>query len=396
MNPNLQKLQAYPFEKLRRLFSDIQPNPALAPITLGIGEPAHAAPEFVLNTLQNSLNSIGQYPATAGTEALRQAIANWLCRRFQLSTVTEDQIIPVNGTREALFAIAQAVIDRSSNARVVYPNPFYQIYEGATLLAGATPLLANCDETTGRADYSHITAAQWQQTQLLYLCSPGNPTGAVTPLKQLQWLLQQAETYNFIIAADECYSEIYYDENQPPVGLLQAAAAMGNHSFKRCLVFHSLSKRSNLPGLRSGFVAGDASLIAHFLRYRTYQGCSMSLPTQQASITAWNDETHVQYNRQLYREKFDTFKAILGNLLPIQIPAGSFYLWPQLPISGTEFARLLYQQQHITVLPSVYLARHHNGHTPGEYRVRLALVSEPAVCAEAAHRIKATLEQINA
>lgn len=394
MNPDLQRLQAYPFEKLRQLFANLNPDASKAAIALSIGEPKHAAPQFVLDTLVNNLYSIGQYPATAGTDTLRNAICQWLQQRFGLTQVGHNNVIPVNGTREALFAIAQACVDRSANGYVVYPNPFYQIYEGATLLAGATPLLVDCDETTGLADYQGISEAQWQRTQLVYLCSPNNPTGAVMPMDELQWLINKAQQYNFVIAADECYSEIYYDEAKPPVGLLEAAAKMGNHSYQNCLVFHSLSKRSNLPGLRSGFVAGDAELIANFLRYRTYHGCSMSVPTQLASAAAWQDEQHVQQNRELYRQKFDTFAAVLQPSIDIHIPEASFYLWPKLPISGELFAQRLYAEQNIVVLPSAYLARENNGYLPAADRVRMALVAELEVCKEAAERIKTVLDSL--
>ncbi len=395
MNPDLSHLHPYPFEKLRQLFEGITPNPNCKPIALSIGEPKHEPPQFVLDKLSSSLGHIPQYPTTAGTETLRKSIADWLSNRFHLKAINQQQIIPVNGTREALFAIAQAVIDRSKQGYIVFPNPFYQIYEGAALLAGATPLMANCDETTGLADFSSISDQQWSKTQLVYLCSPGNPTGAVIPKEQLQELINKAQKYNFVIASDECYSEIYYNENKPPVGLLEAAAAMGNHDFKHCLVFHSLSKRSNLPGLRSGFVAGDETLIQLFLKYRTYHGCAMSIPTQMASALAWSDETHVKANRDLYRQKFDTFAHILNPGLNIKIPEASFYLWPELPVNGELFAQELYRQHHITVLPSTYLSRE-NPNIPGINRVRMALVSPVADCENAAYAIKQLVDSFNA
>jgi len=394
MNPDLQRLQPYPFEKLRKLFGEVSPNAALNHITLGIGEPKHTPPQFVLDTLSNSLDRIGQYPSSAGLPELRQAIADWLTTRFKLNSIGIDQIQPVNGTREALFAIAQAVVDRSQNGYVMFPNPFYQIYEGASFLAGAEPLMVNCDEATGLPDFSQVTEAQWQKTQLLYLCTPGNPTGSVMPEETLQWLIQQAQRYDFVLASDECYSEIFYDEAKPPVGLLEAANNMGLNDFNNCLVFHSLSKRSNLPGLRSGFVAGDKTLIQKFLSYRTYHGCSMSVPVQLASIAAWQDEAHVKNNRDQYRIKFDTFKRVLEGSLDIQIPEASFYLWPELPISGEAFAQRLYQEQHMTVLPSAYLARENNGITPGFNRVRMALVSTVEECEEAALRIKSLVDSL--
>lgn len=394
MNPDLDLLHPYPFEKLRKLFSDVTPNPELDHITLGIGEPKHAAPQFVLDTLTNNLNRIGQYPSTAGLPELREAISEWLCRRFKLGNISIDNILPVNGTREALFAIAQAAVDRQQAGYVMFPNPFYQIYEGACLLAGAEPLMVNCDTHTGLPDFSEITEAQWEKTQLLYLCTPGNPTGAVVPERTLQWLIEKAQRHNFILASDECYSEIYYHENIPPVGLLEAAWNMGNTDFKNCLVFHSLSKRSNLPGLRSGFVAGDQTVIKNFLRYRTYHGCSMSVPVQLASIEAWADEAHVKHNRDQYRIKFDTFKEVLQGSLDINIPAASFYLWPHLPVSGEMFAKKLYEEQNMTVLPSAYLSRENAGITPGHDRVRLALVSTVEECREAAERIKTVIDSL--
>ena len=396
MNPDLQKLQPYPFEKLRALFADLTPPPGLEPVALSIGEPRHAAPGFVLEELSAQLDRLSNYPATRGLPELRGAIGRWLERRFQLPSIDDNhQVLPVNGTREALFAIAQATVRRAPEALVLCPNPFYQIYEGAALLAGATPLFLNCEAEHGfLPDFSAVTETQWQQCQLLYLCSPGNPTGAVMPLAQLQDLIERAREYDFIIASDECYSEIYRDEARPPAGLLQACAAMGDRDFHNCVVFHSLSKRSNLPGLRSGFVAGDAGVLADFLRYRTYHGCAMPLHHQLASVAAWNDEAHVRANRALYREKFDTLVPLLQDRVALQAPEAGFYLWPETPIDDTEFARQLFAREHVTVLPGRFLARDTPAGNPGVGRVRMALVAELAQCEEAVQRLLRCLENL--
>lgn len=391
MNPDLDRLQAYPFEKLAALKAGCQPPQQLAPIALSIGEPQHPAPEFVRRVLIESLDGLARYPTTAGLPELRRAIAEWLERRFQLPAASLDpdrQVLPVNGTREALFAFAQAVVDRGRDPLVLSPNPFYQIYEGAALLAGAQPWFINCSADRGwLPDYDGVPARVWERCQLLYLCSPGNPTGAVTGLRTLQRLIELAERYDFIIAADECYSEIYPDEAQPPAGLLQAAAALGNTDYRRCVVFHSLSKRSNLPGLRSGFVAGDAAVLRQFLRYRTYHGCAMPVQHQLASIAAWGDEEHVLANRIRYRNKFDAVLEVLSPLLEVERPAAGFYLWPRTPVDDTVFARELYASEHVTVLPGSYLARDVDGANPASGHVRMALVASEAECLEAAQRI---------
>lgn len=396
MNILLDRLQPYPFEKLRALFSDLQPPATKRHIPLSIGEPQHPSPQFVLDTLAAHLPLLANYPATRGEDNLRAIIAGWLQRRFQLAAVNPDtQVLPVNGTREALFAFAQAVVTASPEAMVLSPNPFYQIYEGATLLAGAEPGFINASPASGHLpDFASVPEAWWRRCQLLYICSPCNPSGAVMSLAQLQALVELAEKYDFIIASDECYSEIYSDEAAPPPGLLQACAAMGNNSYRRCVVFHSLSKRSNLPGLRSGFVAGDASVLADFLRYRTYHGCAMPLHHQHASSAAWSDETHVRVNRQLYREKFDAVLAILEGHLRVQRPDAGFYLWPETPVSDTDFARQLYAQQHVTVVPGSYLARDTEGGNPGAKRVRLALVAAQEDCVQAAQRIVQLLKTL--
>ncbi|QIB66684.1 succinyldiaminopimelate transaminase [Kineobactrum salinum] len=389
MNPLLELLQPYPFERLRTLLADLQPPSERAPILLSVGEPRHPSPAFVLEALTQALPRLANYPATRGEDALRETIAGWLQRRFQLQQIDPDtQVLPVNGTREALFAFAQAVVAPGPEALVLSPNPFYQIYEGAALLAGARPGFINATAATGYLpDFAGVTEDWWQRCQLLYICSPGNPSGAVMPLQQLQELVELAEKHDFIIASDECYSEIYGDEQHPPPGLLQACAALGNDDYHRCVVFHSLSKRSNLPGLRSGFVAGDARVLAAFLRYRTYHGCAMPLHHQYASIAAWSDEQHVVANRQLYREKFDAVLGILQPRLDVQRPDAGFYLWPSTPLDDTEFARQLYAREHLTVVPGRYLARDTAAGNPGANRVRLALVAPIDDCIDAARRI---------
>ena len=396
MNSRLESLHPYPFEKLAQLFEGLQPPVDRPHIALSIGEPRHPAPAFVLEELARQLPLLSRYPATRGEAFLRETIADWLVRRFALPNVDAGtQVLPVNGTREALFAFAQAVVDPVPDALVLSPNPFYQIYEGAALLAGATPGFINATaDTAFLPDFDSVTEAQWRRCQLLYLCSPGNPSGAVLPLARLQQLIELAERHDFIIASDECYSEIYGDEQAPPPGLLQASAAMGNTDFRRCVVFHSLSKRSNLPGLRSGFVAGDAEVLAQFLRYRTYHGCAMPLHHQHASAVAWADETHVHANRDAYREKFRAVLEILGDSLEVSAPDAGFYLWPRTPIADTDFARELYAREHVTVLPGRYLAREQAGINPGEQRVRMALVATLEECVEAARRIRRCVENL--
>lgn len=391
MNPDLELLHPYPFEKLRTLFADAQPNPSQTAIALSIGEPKHASPEFVCETVVQHQAYLAKYPTTKGIPELRNAIGAWACRRFHLDSLNaETQILPVNGTREALFAFAQACIDRRQpNPTVIAPNPFYQIYEGAALLAGATPYFMACDpERNYIPDFDAVPASVWQDCQLIYLCSPGNPTGAVIPEHTLQQLIALSDKHDFIIASDECYSEIYSDETNPPCGLLEACAKLGRHDYKNCVVFHSLSKRSNLPGLRSGFVAGDAACLERFLQYRTYHGCAMPIQHQLASAAAWSDEQHVIANREQYREKFRAVLEILDGSLKVSAPAASFYLWPETPGDDTAFAKALFEQTHITVLPGQYLSRTVNGHNPGAGRVRMALVATLEECVEAAQRIQ--------
>lgn len=387
MNPNLQQLQPYPFAKLAKLKAGIEGPAELAHIALSIGEPKHTPPTFVRDELIDNLDKLAAYPLTKGIDPLRETIAQWLCNRFQLQTVCADtQVIPVNGTREALFAFAQAVV--SPGATVLMPNPFYQIYEGAAFLAGATPHFINCSAETGfKPDFSSVPESAWTACDLLYLCTPGNPTGALLSLDDLKQLIALADKYDFTIASDECYSELYFDESNPPSGLLQACAELGRNDYRRCVVFHSLSKRSNLPGLRSGFVAGDGEILEKFLLYRTYHGCAMPVPTQYASIAAWQDEQHVKENRELYRQKFDAVLEILDGCLDVQKPEASFYLWPKVG-DGETFARELFRQQHITILPGAYLAREANGVNPGAEYVRMALVATLDECIEAAKRIR--------
>jgi len=392
MNKDLNQLHTYPFEKLSVLKQGLTPPANLDHISLSIGEPRHPAPHFVIESLIAHLHQLSSYPSTRGVLGLREAISKWLCRRFQLTESEmnpELNILPVNGTREALFAVAQCMVDRSAAApRVMMPNPFYQIYEGAALLAGAQPHYMDCIEANGYLpDLEPIDDKQWSHCQLLYICSPGNPTGAVMPEAYLQRLIALAQQYDFVIASDECYSEIYFDEKRPPAGLLGAASAMGLNDFHNCLAFHSLSKRSNLPGLRSGFVAGDAGLLKKFLHYRTYQGCSMSPATQTASITAWSDESHVIENRKLYRQKFDQVLSILSDTLAPQKPEAGFYLWPTTPIADTDFTQRLFAEQNVTVLPGRYLSRGSAKNNPGINKVRMALVAPLDECCDAAHRI---------
>jgi len=388
----MSQLQPYPFERLAQLFADVERPAALSAISLSIGEPRHPTPGFITEEVITHLHGLSKYPTTRGLPELRTAIARWLMWRFKLpdgSVDPERHVLPVNGTREALFAFAQCSINRRGNPLVLMPNPFYQIYEGAALLAGATPWFMNTTRETGyRPDFDAVPAAVWERCQLVYICSPGNPTGAVIGLQQLQQLLELADRHDFVIASDECYSELYPDEHAPPPGLLQAAAAAGRDDHSRCMVFHSLSKRSNAPGLRSGFVAGDAALIENFLRFRTYHGCAMPPATQAASIRAWQDEAHVQENRGLYRDKFTAVLDTLAPVLDVQAPEAGFYLWPQTPAGDTGFAHDLLAQQNVAVLPGSYLSRTVNGSNPGSDHVRMALVAPFEDCVEAAQRIK--------
>ena len=392
MNPLLQHLQPYPFERLRQLFAGVTPAAQLRPISLGIGEPRHATPAFIQTSLTDNLSGLANYPATAGDIRLRQACSDWLQRRYGITVDATTQVLPVNGSREALFSFAQTIVDPSQpGATVLCPNPFYQIYEGATLLAGATPYFVASDPARNFAvDWDSVPADVWAKTQLMYVCSPGNPTGAVMPLQEWKKLFDLSDRYGFVIASDECYSEIYF-RDEAPLGGLEAAVKLGRRDFRNLVAFTSLSKRSNVPGLRSGFVAGDARLLQSFLLYRTYHGGAMGLPIQHASIAAWSDETHVVHNRALYKEKFAAVMPILEPAMDVRLPDAGFYLWPRIPdalgMSETEFARELFAQTHVTVLPGSYLARNVHGYNPGAQRVRLALVAETAECVEAAQRI---------
>ena len=394
-NPLLDKLHPYPFERLRALTQGIAPNPALKPISLGIGEPKHPAPALIGEALMASLSGLSGYPATAGEPRLREAICHWLQRRYALTLDPATQVLPVNGSREALFAFAQTVIDATRpGATVVCPNPFYQIYEGAALLAGAQTAFANSDPARNfAANWADIDEATWSRTQLLYVCSPGNPTGAVMPLAEWEQLFELSDRHGFVIASDECYSEIYFRDEAPLSGL-QAAKALGRDDFRHLIAFTSLSKRSNVPGLRSGFVAGDAALIKRFLLYRTYHGSAMSPIVQAASIAAWNDEAHVVANRAEYRAKFARITPLLAEVLNVRLPDAGFYLWAGVPAhveagDDVRFAQALLAQYNVTVLPGSLLARTAHGINPGAGRIRLALVAEQAECLEAAERLHA-------
>jgi len=389
MNPLLQRLQPYPFERLRALTKGITPNQALSPISLGIGEPKHPTPPLVEDALMAALPGLSAYPATAGEPVLREAVAAWVQRRYDVALDAATQVLPVNGSREALFALAQTVIDPTrSGATVVCPNPFYQIYEGAALLAGAQVAFANSNPARNfAADWSQIDEATWAQTQLLYVCSPGNPTGAVMPLSEWARLFELSDRHGFVIASDECYSEIYFG-SEAPLGGLQAAKELGRGNFRRLIAFTSLSKRSNVPGMRSGFVAGDADIMKAFLLYRTYHGSAMSPTVQRASVAAWNDESHVLANRALYKRKFEQVTPLLAEVLDVQLPDAGFYLWAGVPGGDDiDFTLKLLAQYNVAVLPGSLLARTAHGANPGAGRIRMALVAETAECLEAAERI---------
>jgi N-succinyldiaminopimelate aminotransferase len=403
MNPDISLLHAYPFEKLAALFKGATPPVEKKPISLSIGEPKHPSPAFVMEAIQANFAKLATYPSTKGIPELRQAIGGWLQGRFQLQKIdAENEILPVNGTREALFAFAQAVVDRNKTEQgkkplVLMPNPFYQIYEGAALLAGAEPHYLPCLAENGFIpDFDAVPDAVWQRTQLLYICSPGNPTGAVIGRETLQKLIALSDRFGFVIASDECYSEIYFDEAQPPLGLLQVCAELGRHDYKNCVVFHSLSKRSNLPGLRSGFVAGDAALLKPYLLYRTYHGSAMPVQHQLASAVAWNNEAHVVENRRQYREKFAAFYDIVNPVLPLTMPDAGFYFWAATPIADNEFVRRLYAAENVTLLPGQFLGRADgNGFNPGAGRVRMALVAATSECQEAAQRLRAFVNSLS-
>jgi len=396
VNDRLALLTAYPFERLARLKAGQVPPAGLPHIAMSIGEPRHAPPNFVLDALRQNLGKLDSYPATAGLPETRAACAAWLGRRFGVRVAADTMVLPVNGTREALFSFVQAVVSAAGTAAkpvVAMPNPFYQIYEGAALLAGAEPYFINTTAAQRfQPDLDAVPVEIWKRCQVLFLCSPGNPTGAVLSLDFLRHALALAERHDFVIAADECYAELYRDESSPPPSLLQAALAAGHDHFQRCVVFHSLSKRSSVPGLRSGFVAGDPAITKSYLLYRTYHGCAMPVPTQLASIAAWNDDTHAAANRALYREKFARVLPILAPVLDVAEPDGGFYLWPDVQRDDEEFTRGLFAQQNLTILPGSYLARDTASGNPGRRRVRISLVASVDECVTAAQRIRTFLE----
>jgi N-succinyldiaminopimelate aminotransferase len=397
MNPDLQLLQPYPFQKLATLFGEVTPNAALKPISLHIGEPKHATPQFIKDALVAGLDGLAKYPTTTGSDALRATIANWLAGRYGIPAPNaRTQVLPVNGSREALFAFAQAVIDRSrKNPVVVCPNPFYQIYEGAALLTGATPCFLNTlPEDNYALNFAQLPEEVWQRTQLIYVCSPGNPNGRVMPLAEWQSLFEMSDRYGFVIAADECYSEIYFGDNKP-LGALQAAQQLGRRDYRNLVVFSSLSKRSNVPGMRSGFVAGDAGILEKFALYRTYHGCAMNPAIQSATIAAWNDEAHVEENRRLYAEKFAKVIALLAPVLPVSRPDAGFYLWVKTPVADTSYAQQLHRDYNVSVLPGSFLAREARGVNPGSNFIRLALVAGLDETLEAARRIAEFTQKLN-
>lgn len=397
MNPLLDLLQPYPFQKLAALFKGTQPNPAFTPVSLHIGEPKHTTPQFICDALSANLGGLANYPTTVGSDALRNSIASWIQRRYKLATPIDakTQVLPVNGSREALFSFAQAVIDRTREQPVVVcPNPFYQIYEGAALLAGATPHFFNTlTEDDFALNFEQLSEAVWQRTQLIYVCSPGNPNGHVMPLSEWKTLFEMSDRYGFVIAADECYSEIYFDT--PPLGALEAARLLGRNDYRNLVIFSSLSKRSNVPGMRSGFVAGDAKVLEKFTLYRTYHGCAMNPAVQAASAAAWQDEAHVAENRHLYAEKFRQVVDILKPVLPVTLPDAGFYLWLRVPIADTSFAQALHRDYNVTVLPGSFLAREVRGINPGENYVRIALVAPLAETLDAAQRISEFTKKLN-
>lgn len=400
MNPLLSHLQPYPFERLRQLFTNITPNPSLRPISLGMGEPKHPTPAFIqqamIDAIVSTPSGLASYPVTTGEPKLREAFARWLKKRYDLNVNPLTQTLPVNGSREALFALTQTIVNPGSHGRssdpksapvVVCPNPFYQIYEGAALLAGAQPYFVPSDPARNFAqDWDSVPNSVWARTQLLFTCSPGNPTGAVMPLIEWKKLFDLSDRYGFVIASDECYSEIYF-RDEPPLGGMQASVLLGRPDFKNLISFTSLSKRSNVPGMRSGFVAGDAAIMKQFLLYRTYHGSAMSPVVQAASIAAWGDELHVMENRALYRSKFAQVTPLLAEVLDVALPDAGFYLWAKVKGNDTDFARELFALYNVTVLPGSYLARDAQGANPGAQRIRMALVAETEECVEAAQRI---------
>ncbi|HEY5678837.1 MAG TPA: succinyldiaminopimelate transaminase [Pseudomonadales bacterium] len=396
MNANLEKLQAYPFERLADLLAGVRGNAEFPHIALSIGEPKHAPPEFVINLLSDPDRlraGLGAYPATRGIPELREAISGWLARRYGVRLDPDNQVLPVAGTREALFSFGLAALSGKADARVLMPNPFYQIYEGAALLGNGVPHYVNCDRANDyQPDFAGVPDSVWSACEVVYLCSPGNPTGETIPEDTVLWLLEQADRHDFVVAADECYSEIYLDDSHPPAGLLEIAHRAGRDDYARCVAFHSLSKRSSLPGLRSGFVAGDAAILAGYFKYRTYEGCALPLHVQQASAAAWSDEAHVEANRALYRRKFETVGRVLDPHLDLRTPAGGFYHWLHIGEDDTAFARQLFEQCNLTVLPGSFLGRAGGGSNPGGGHVRVAWVASEAQCVEAAERLAGWLQ----
>ncbi|HEX7030063.1 MAG TPA: succinyldiaminopimelate transaminase [Gammaproteobacteria bacterium] len=398
MNPNLPKLKPYPFERLAQLKAGVTPPADKPHIALSIGEPRHAPPAFVIDALIRHMDGLASYPQAKGVPQLREAIVNWLNRRFDLAPGMLDperHVVPVSGTREGLFSFVQAVLEPKGNPLVLMPNPFYQIYEGAAFLAGAEPYYLNTFEENGfLPDLDAVPESIWKRAQVLFLCSPGNPTGAVMDKAYLARALDLADKYDFVIASDECYSEIYFDEDSPPPGLLEVCRETGRDDFRRAVVFHSLSKRSNVPGLRSGFVAGDASIMQPFLLYRTYHGCAMPLPAQLASVEAWNDDAHVVENRAYYRRKFETAMEILAPVMDVKMPPAAFYIWPASPIDDEEFVRRLFAEQNLTLLPGSYLSRETEDGNPGKNRIRISLVPGIDECEDAMRRIREFVETL--
>ena len=391
MNPRLDQLHDYPFQRLATLLEGIEPDAGQPHVGLSIGEPKHEPPAAVVEFLvdrQRLSEGLGSYPATRGIADLREAISAWLKRRFDAELDPERGVLPVSGTREALFSFAQAAVGRKPDPVVMLPNPFYQIYEGAAILSGATPHYLNAEAANDyQPDFESVPEALWSRTEVLYLCSPGNPTGKVVPAATQRWLIEQAHRFDFVIAADECYSEIYLDEDQPPTGLLRESDALGNAGYARCIVFHSLSKRSSLPGLRSGFVAGDASLLERYYQHRTYQGAALPVHVQQASALAWRDEAHARRNRARYRTKFEAAAPLLNRVFNVQLPQGGFYFWLPTDEDDRQFARALYRDLNIRVLPGSFLGRETKAGNPGAHHVRIALVAPRAECIEAIKRL---------
>ena len=398
MNPNLPKLKPYPFERLAQLKAGVVPPSDKPHIALSIGEPRHAPPQFVIDALARNMDGLAAYPQAKGVPQLREAIVNWLNRRFDLAPGMLDperHVVPVSGTREGLFSFVQAMVEPKENPLVLMPNPFYQIYEGAAFLAGAEPYYLNTTAENGfLPDLDAVPEAAWQRAQVLFLCSPGNPTGAVMDKAYLAKALELADKHDFVIASDECYSEIYFDEDNPPPGLLEVCRETGRDDFRRAVVFHSLSKRSNVPGLRSGFVAGDANIMQAFLLYRTYHGCAMPLPAQLASVEAWNDDSHVVENRAYYRKKFEDARRVLAPVIDVELPAAAFYLWLKTPIDDERFVRRLFAEQNLTLLPGSYLSRDTDSGNPGKGYVRISLVPDVAECLDAMQRIREFIENL--